>query len=191
MSNSHSPLFSRHEHALEKADKACPNCGAALLIKHGKSGAFWGCANYPHCDFTAQIVEHEKVEDKILPGSECPLCKNVLAVKQGRFGMFIACSHYPQCPYIDDSNKQEALDVPCPQCQQKGDKGKLIEKTNRFGKVFFSCNNYPQCKYVLNYPPVAQACPICSWPILIKRQMAQGEVLVCPEKKCNYKENSL
>jgi uncharacterized protein (DUF983 family) len=40
MSNPEKPLFSRHEHALEKAHETCPDCGAKLVIKHSKSGSF-------------------------------------------------------------------------------------------------------------------------------------------------------
>ena len=95
MSESDKPLFTHHEHALEKEYQVCPECGSELTIKHGKSGAFLGCVNYPNCQYTRAVVEHERVEDKVLPGSECPLCSHELAVKQGRYGMFIGCSNFP------------------------------------------------------------------------------------------------
>ena len=191
MSNSDRPLFTLHEHALEKAYEVCPDCGSELTIKNGKSGAFLGCSNYPVCEYTRPVVEHERVEDNVLAGSECPLCGNNLAVKQGRYGMFIGCTNYPECHHIEETYHQDDVNIPCPQCQKKNLNGELFEKTNRFGKTFYSCNNYPKCKYVLNYPPVAQACPECNWPVLVKRHMANGDVLVCPEKKCTYKSKPL
>ncbi len=31
----------------------CPKCGGQLLEKHGKFGTFYGCSNYPKCDYTS------------------------------------------------------------------------------------------------------------------------------------------
>jgi len=191
MSNSEKPLFTRHEHALEKTNEVCPDCGSEVTIKHGKSGPFLGCSNYPNCQYTRPVVEHERVEDNVLAGSECPLCSNNLAVKQGRYGMFIGCTNYPECHHIEEIHQHDDVNVACPQCQKKRKKGELLEKTNRYGKTFYSCSNYPSCKYVLNYPPVAQSCPECDWPVLVKRKMASGNVIICPEKKCTYKSKPL
>jgi len=183
MSNSDQPLFSRHEHALEKNEQACPECGAELIIKHGKNGTFWGCSNYPQCQYIQQSHEHERVTDKILAGSECPLCHSLLAVKQGRYGMFIGCTSYPDCDYIEEEKAKDA-GVVCPQCQA----GELLEKVSRYGKTFYACDQYPQCRYIVNYSPVQQTCPQCHWAILVKRTMASGEMLICPQKKCSYKQ---
>jgi putative DNA topoisomerase len=187
MTKSDKPLFTQHEHALDKAYQECPNCGSGLSIKHGKSGAFLGCDSYPTCQYTRAVIEQERVEDNVLPGSECPLCSNLLAVKQGRYGMFIGCTNYPECHHIEDNQTAEDIDVACPSCTTKKLSGKLKEKTSRFGKTFYSCDNYPKCKYVLNNEPVEQECPECHWPVLIKRTMASGEVISCPQKKCTYK----
>jgi len=35
----------------EDEEKKCPKCGGLLLKKSGKYGEFYGCANYPKCDF--------------------------------------------------------------------------------------------------------------------------------------------
>lgn len=191
MTKSDKPLFTKHEHALEKAYQVCPDCGSELSIKHGKSGPFLGCENYPSCQYTRAVVEHERVEDKVLPGSECPLCKHPLAVKQGRYGMFIGCTNYPECHHIEDNQAAEDIDVACPSCTSKKRTGKLKEKTSRFGKTFYSCDNYPKCKYVLNNEPVEQECPECHWPVMIKRTMASGEVISCPQKKCTYKAKAI
>lgn len=32
--------------------KPCPECGAAMQIKNGRRGKFWGCTNYPRCHHT-------------------------------------------------------------------------------------------------------------------------------------------
>jgi len=196
MTNSTDPtkdnsLFSHREHALEKAYETCPDCGAELTIKQGKAGAFLSCSSYPSCRYTRSVNDQERVEDTVLPGSECPLCHAALAVKQGRYGMFIGCTNYPQCHHIEEEQVHEDVDVVCPSCKSKGHSGKLQEKSNRFGKTFFSCDQYPKCKYVLNYQPVAQECPQCQWPVLIKRTMASGDFLSCPQKRCDYKKKSV
>ncbi|WP_206485905.1 topoisomerase DNA-binding C4 zinc finger domain-containing protein [Thalassotalea sp. G2M2-11] len=186
MSNSDQPLFSRHEHALEKTYEVCPECGSELVVKNSKAGAFFGCASYPECKYTRPVVEHEKVEDKILAGTECPECGHELAVKQGRYGMFIGCSNFPQCHHIEDTQHHEDAGVACPECAAKKRQGELIERTNRFGKTFYSCDQYPKCKFVVNHQPVAGSCQQCGYGLLLKRQMAAGEKLQCAQKKCGH-----
>ncbi len=159
-------------------------------MKRGKAGTFLSCSNYPNCEYTRSIVEHERVEDTILSGTECPLCGQELAVKEGRYGMFIGCTNYPECHHIEEDQKHEDVGVACPSCKSKGEVGELKEKTNRFGKTFYSCVQYPKCKYVINYFPIAEQCPECQWSILVKRDMANGEVVMCPQKKCSYKRQS-
>lgn len=36
----------------QPAIKLCPECGAAMQIKNGRRGKFWGCTNYPRCHHT-------------------------------------------------------------------------------------------------------------------------------------------
>lgn len=35
----------------EKNDR-CPECGGEMRLKSGRYGKFWGCSNYPKCNFT-------------------------------------------------------------------------------------------------------------------------------------------
>lgn len=180
MSKHGDPLFNQHEHALEKEYEVCPDCGSELSIKHGKSGAFLGCVNYPACGYTRPIVEHERIEDNVLAGSECPKCESLLAVKQGRYGMFIGCTNYPACNHIEETHQHEEAGVTCPKCQ----KSELIERTNRYGKTFYSCDGYPKCKFAVNHAPQKGKCEICGYGLLLKRNMASGEKLQCADKKC-------
>lgn len=182
MSNSDDPLFSQHEHALEKAHQQCPECGSKLTIKNGKSGAFFGCTAYPSCEFTRPVVEQERVEDKVLVGSECSECGHELAVKQGRYGMFIGCTNYPECHHIEQEEAQSSVELTCPSCK----KGQLTERQSRYGKTFFACDAYPKCKFAVNHPPIAGECQKCGYGLLLKRQMAAGEKLQCAQKKCSH-----
>ncbi len=33
----------------------CPICGGVMRVRHGKTGDFWGCTNYPACKGTRNI----------------------------------------------------------------------------------------------------------------------------------------
>jgi hypothetical protein len=33
----------------------CPSCGAALVVKDGRYGKFWGCGRFPDCKYTRDI----------------------------------------------------------------------------------------------------------------------------------------
>ena len=36
-------------------NNTCPQCGSLLIEKNGKFGKFYGCSNYPKCNFTKNI----------------------------------------------------------------------------------------------------------------------------------------
>ncbi len=62
-SNAINYRHSKKDHiAKAKANKSrsntpsiCPSCGGRLTIKNGKFGSFYGCSNYPRCNFTQHI----------------------------------------------------------------------------------------------------------------------------------------
>lgn len=157
----------------------CPKCGNKLVFKSSAKGPFYGCSNYPQCDFSKPLHDASVSVIKTMEDSECPSCQHPLAVKKGRYGLFIGCTNYPDCHYIAPVTENTDTRITCPACK----KGELLEKTNRYGKVFYSCSNFPACRYVVNSPPVAAPCPECSWPILINKQ---GKY-VCPQKACEFK----
>lgn len=43
------------ESAIENKSKICPKCGANLVERVGKYGKFYGCSNYPKCQYTENI----------------------------------------------------------------------------------------------------------------------------------------
>ena len=47
-SGAYNPRFDRTKHF-------CPNCNVQLLIRNGKNGKFYGCPNYPKCNYTKNI----------------------------------------------------------------------------------------------------------------------------------------
>ena len=83
---------------LEKLEVPCPKCGGDILKRHTKKGkTFFGCANYPNCDFVSW--------DKPVPG-KCPRCGGILVQRMGQNGPFIACGDRT-CGYIQRSKKDK------------------------------------------------------------------------------------
>ena len=57
----------------EKTGVACPKCGGDIVIKKTQKGRrYYGCTNYPECDF----MTWAKPSDK-----RCPKCGDVLVHK--------------------------------------------------------------------------------------------------------------
>ena len=82
------------EAAQEQAvGEVCETCGAPMMVKRGRFGAFLSCSRYPECKFTKQI--------KKLTGAKCPKCKEGdIIEKRSRKGRnFYACSRYPACDF--------------------------------------------------------------------------------------------
>ena len=36
----------------------CPECGGKLILRKGKFGEFYGCSNYPRCNFTKKLIKN-------------------------------------------------------------------------------------------------------------------------------------
>ncbi|NOX45282.1 MAG: type I DNA topoisomerase [Caldiserica bacterium] len=75
--------------ASEGPEVACPKCGAAMEVKHGRYGRYLAC---PACGHTMPIPT----------GVECPACGvgelvERFSRKNGR--TFYACSNYPECRF--------------------------------------------------------------------------------------------
>ena len=83
---------------IEKLDVQCPKCGGDIIKRHTKKGKnFYGCSNYPNCDFVSW--------DKPVPG-KCPRCGGILVQRMGQNGPFIACADR-NCGYIQRGKKDK------------------------------------------------------------------------------------
>ena len=100
--------------------------------------------------------EMEKKEP-VSTGEICPECGGGLVIRKGKYGEFTACSNYPTCKYIKKEAKEETIITKCPKCE----KGSIVERKTKKGKLFYGCNNYPKCKYALWYKPTGEICPKC------------------------------
>jgi DNA topoisomerase-1 len=171
----------------ELLDEDCPKCGKKLSSRLGRSGRFIGCTGYPECDYTRNIdgEESESNEPEVVEGRQCPKCESDLWVRTGRYGKFIGCSSYPKCKHIESLEQPTNTGVTCPQCN----KGEILTRKSRRGKIFYSCSGYPDCDYALWNEPLSEACPDCQWPILtVKTTKSRGTEKVCPQKECGFTE---
>jgi ssDNA-binding Zn-finger/Zn-ribbon topoisomerase 1 len=90
----------------ELADFKCEICGGDVVIRNGRFGSFYACANYPTCKFTKQKVNRI--------GVTCPDCGADVVAKRGRQRVtFYSCEKYPECQF-------SSWDIPtaetCPDC---------------------------------------------------------------------------
>jgi len=84
-----------------ETDLPCPKCGKKLQKVWSKNKYFYGCTNYPDCDYTAPIEEFEfnkeDYDENFDWEQKCPRCGADMLVKHGRFGSFLGCTNYPKC----------------------------------------------------------------------------------------------
>ena len=169
----------------EAIDEKCPECDKQLSIRLGRNGRFIGCTDYPTCSYTRNLNDDgtETSEPEVVEGRVCPKCESPLVIKTGRYGKFIGCSNYPKCKHIEPLEKPLDTGVECPQCN----KGSILKRKSRYGKIFYSCSGYPKCDYALWNAPVKENCPDCDWPVLtLKSTKRRGPEKVCPQKECKY-----
>ncbi len=169
----------------EAIDEKCPECGSQLSIRLGRNGRFIGCTNYPECSYTRNLNDdgQQSQEPEVVEGRTCPKCDSPLVIKTGRYGKFIGCSSYPKCKHIEPLEKPLDTGVECPKCN----KGNILKRKSRYGKIFYSCSEYPKCDYALWNAPIKESCPECNWPILtLKTTKRRGPEKVCPQKECKY-----
>ncbi|WP_297809301.1 type I DNA topoisomerase [uncultured Methylophaga sp.] len=170
----------------EILDEDCPKCGKKLSSRLGRSGRFIGCTGYPECDYTRNINgEETSNEPEVVEGRKCPKCESDLWIRTGRYGKFIGCSSYPKCKHIESLEQPKNTGVGCPKCE----KGEILTRKSRRGKVFYSCSEYPDCDYAIWNEPLKEACPQCHWPILtLKTTKSRGTEKVCPQRECDFTE---
>jgi len=119
------------------ADFKCEQCGGDMVLRTGRYGSFYACANYPKCKFTKQ-----RAKDIGVP---CPKCGAKLVSKMGKNRtVFYSCERYPECDF-------SAWDMPtnekCPNCGQM-----LFRKK---GKDLYVCHE-KDCGYKAEAPSLGQ-----------------------------------
>lgn len=80
--------------ATDTTSLKCPQCNGELTLRNAdKQKPFYGCKNYPYCDYVIFDIAQVKWDLK------CPDCGDFLRVKNGKYGKFIACNAYPHCTH--------------------------------------------------------------------------------------------
>ncbi len=88
------------------ADFKCEKCGGDMVLRSGRYGSFYACANYPACAFT-------KPRTKDI-GVPCPKCGSKVVMKYGKNKtVFYSCEKYPAC---DFSSWDMPIGEKCPDC---------------------------------------------------------------------------
>jgi len=124
------------------------------------------------------MKKYDEVEKKNFDkptNKKCPKCGSPMIIKLGRFGEFYACSAFPKCKHAAPIIKPTG--VKCPECE----KGDIIERKTRRGKIFYSCSRYPKCKFALWDKPTGEKCPKCK-SLLVEK----GKTVKCSNKECHY-----
>lgn len=164
----------------EETGIVCEQCGSPMVIKWGRNGRFLACTGFPECRNTKEFRRRDDGTVEVLAqkvtNEVCENCGAPMVEKNGRFGPFLACSNYPECK----TTKPISLGIPCP---REGCDGELGAKRTRRGKTFYGCSNYAKtaCDFVVWDRPVAQACPSCGFPLMVRKGGRGGPRLQCPE----------
>ncbi|MFH1740266.1 MAG: DNA topoisomerase [bacterium] len=160
----------------QEVGEACPECGKPLLRKWGRTRWFVACSGYPDCTHVKQGEQGEVIEtDEV-----CDKCGANMIIRDGRFGPFLACSEYPKCK--NTRPLPTGVKCPIPNCD-----GDVVQRRSRRGKVFYGCSKYPACDFVSWDPPVAEKCPDCGAPFLVRKDYKKrGPTIKCANKGCKY-----
>lgn len=87
---------------VEELDVACPICGGKILVKKSKKGRkFFGCSNYPECNFVSWF---EPVNEK------CEKCGGFMVKKYNKTkGEYLQCSN-EECKNIIIKNNKDNIE---------------------------------------------------------------------------------
>ncbi len=105
------PQIEENEEQAEKkqpeiADFKCEKCGGDMVLRTGRYGSFYACANYPACKFTKQKTRNIDVP--------CPECGAKIVVRYSRSRTACSgCESYPECNF---SSWDMPVAEKCPDC---------------------------------------------------------------------------
>lgn len=165
---------------LIESDVVCPKCGKKMIVRTSRFGKqFLGCSGYPECKTMLPLAKDGKVEQVDEKTDEkCEKCGSDMIVKVGPYGKYLQCTN-------DDCKHRKSIvistGVKCPKCQ----KGEVIQRKSKYGKIFYGCNKYPDCDFVSWNEPVEEKCPECG-QYLVKKITKKESKLVCSNSKCTY-----
>ncbi|MCS7254827.1 MAG: type I DNA topoisomerase [Armatimonadota bacterium] len=118
-------------------ERRCQVCGAPMVKRIGRMGAFWGCSNYPQCNFTMPIDDSKLIP---CPADGCDGYLRPRVARKGKFKgkIFYGCSNYPKCTVLLPGKPTGER---CPVCNSP-----LIEVKER-SKPIIKCSS-GECEFV-------------------------------------------
>lgn len=161
----------------------CDKCGGEMVVRVGRSGRFLACKNYPGCKNTKNFTQDEEGRITVIQdepaGLQCRDCGKEMMIRRWRKGRYLACSGAPEC----DRKEAYPVGVRCPSCE----KGDIVERVSRKGRIFYSCSEYPGCTFATWREPLQIACPLCGNDIMVKKRAKDKTLLECMMKGCKGK----
>lgn len=84
---------------VEYVDAVCPKCGKRIIKRYSRKTkrSFYGCENYPNCDFVSWAIPS---------GKHCPKCNSYMIEKTRRNQKILLCSN-EKCKHKININKEE------------------------------------------------------------------------------------
>lgn len=85
---------------VQKTGATCPKCGGEVVVKKSKKGrTFYGCANYPACDFVSWDLPSNK---------RCPECQSIMVEKRPKKkSPYLLCTN-PDCKHTEQLVEEKA-----------------------------------------------------------------------------------
>jgi DNA topoisomerase-1 len=126
----------RVEIPVVETDRACPTCGAPMVLRTGRYGQFLACSRYPDCKTTLPVGA---------TGVRCPVCNTgeIVQRKSKKGRLFYGCTT-KGCSLLTWDKPTGAL---CPKCNAP-----LVEKTlKRAQQRIIACSN-AECDYRETHP---------------------------------------
>ncbi|MEW6200769.1 MAG: type I DNA topoisomerase [bacterium] len=171
--------------APKPTDEKCEKCGAPMLLREGRYGAFLACSAYPKCKNTKphpEAAADNNLNNKVKrpapkpTDKKCKKCGAPMLLREGRYGTFLACSAYPKCrnafPYIGEFA-----------CPRKGCDGRIVKKIAKNRRSVYGCTRYPDCNFATWFAPLEDKCPHCG-TFLIRKKVKGKYVLLCASDEC-------
>lgn len=121
----------------------------------------------------------EKVEVVSEASDEiCEKCGSPMLYKFGRYGKFLACSNFPECQNTKPITVSTG--VACPRCE----KGTIVERKSKRGRLFYGCDQYPACDFTLWDKPTGEICSTCG-SLMVEKTYKNGTVKkFCSNEAC-------
>ncbi|MFN8000671.1 MAG: type I DNA topoisomerase [Acidobacteriota bacterium] len=152
-----------------------------MTLRKGALVSFWPVPGIPTARRRARSPNQARLPHRPSSRRTLLVCDSQLAIRQGR------TANLPPVRPIPNANSSNAKRPACRVCA--GCKGEILVKKSKRGKYFYGCSEYRKCDTVFWDKPVAEACPQCNKPFLLKKFNAKKEETTkyCSDETCGYK----